>query len=60
MNKKEILEFIEEMDEIGDHWEFKDVERMYKDYTLEEAFNDRKSMLNMYFENIARIINMKG
>lgn len=59
MKKKEINEFIEEMEPIGDKWEPEDVERVYKDSTLEEALLSRKSVLGSFFDIIDKVINSK-
>ena len=42
MDKRDVEEFIEEMEEIGDVWQEEDVERVYGEYTLAEALADRK------------------
>lgn len=49
--------FIEEMEAIGDKWTPEQVEDVYGDSTLDEALEDRKSSLNMFFGNIKKIIN---
>ena len=46
MTNTEINEFIERMEEIGDIWEPEDVQRVYGDGTLEEALQDRMSLMN--------------
>ena len=40
-DKKEREEFIERMEEFGDVWEDNDVKRVYGDWELEDALNDR-------------------
>ncbi len=57
MTKQEIYTFIEEMKEIGDEWEFEDVERVYGDESLEEALADRKSNISTFFDSIGKILN---
>ena len=41
MNRQEIDEFIEKMEEIGDEWDPEDVERVYGDDSLQDALDDR-------------------
>lgn len=57
MKKGEINAFIEEMEEIGDRWEPEDVERVYRDTSLEVALSSRKSELGSFFDNIGKILN---
>ena len=58
MTKEETLSFIEEREEIGDKWTEEEVQKVYGDFSLSEALNDRKRNLYMYFENIGKILNM--
>ena len=57
MNKKEINQFIEEMEEIGDEWTPEQVERVYGEYSLEDALNDRKGSLDIFSDIIGKVIN---
>ena len=57
MTRTEIYAFIEKMEEIGDIWKFEDVERVYKNFSLEEAIRDRQSNLGTFFDIIGKIIN---
>lgn len=57
MNKKEIMEFIEEMGRIGDHWEFEEVKRVYGNSSLNEALADRKATVGTFFGIIGKVIN---
>ena len=41
MNNAEINTFIKRMEEFGDFWEKKDVERVYGDVSLDDALQDR-------------------
>ena len=43
MNKSEIDEFIEQMEELGDEWNEEQVERVYGDMSLEDAITKRRS-----------------
>ena len=56
MKKKDIKAFIDEMEEIGDEWTPEQVEEVYGDSTLEEALEDRKSMLGTFFDIIEKVI----
>lgn len=55
MTKQERGEFIERMEEFGDIWEDKDVKRVYGDWGLEDALNDRMTAMQ-YFANIMNAI----
>lgn len=55
MTKQEREEFIEKMEEFGDVWEDKDVKRVYGDWDLQDALNDRMTHM-MYFGNIMNAI----
>ena len=57
MTKREIEEFIEEMEAIGDEWTEEQVRSVYGSYTLEESLRDRKSSLNGFFGIIGTILN---
>ena len=57
MTKKEVEYFIEEMKSIGDHWEAKDVERVYGDHSLKDALEKRKAELGTFFDIIEKVIN---
>ncbi|MEG1884512.1 MAG: hypothetical protein RR224_12475 [Clostridia bacterium] len=59
MNKQEIQEFIESMEEIGDIWEEADVERVYGSMSLEDALKDRRSSVGTFFDIIGKVINRK-
>lgn len=47
MDKRDVEEFIEEMEEMGDVWQEEDVERVYGEYTLAEALADRKASIGI-------------
>lgn len=55
MTNVEIATFIERMEEIGDVWEEADVKRVYGDYSLADALNDRMGDV-MAFGNIVNTI----
>ena len=53
MTRHEREEFIERMKEFGDFWKDKDVKRVYGDWNLKDALNDR--MADM--QHFATIMN---
>lgn len=57
MKKKDIATFIEELESIGDKWTPEEVEDVYGDSTLEEALEDRKSSVGMFFDIIGKVLN---
>lgn len=57
MTKREIQEFIRQMELIGDQWEAEDVERVYGHMSLKDALADRKASLGCFFDIIGRVIN---
>lgn len=57
MKKKDVQEFIEEMEAIGDEWTPEQVEDVYGDSTLEEALADRKGSVNTFFDIIEKALN---
>ena len=57
MNKKDIQEFIEEMESVGDEWTPEQVEDVYGNSTLDEALADRKSIVGTFFDVIRKVIN---
>ena len=57
MNKQEIREFIDRMEEIGDVWDEADVKRVYGDKSLEEALEDRMGDMNSFANIIGTILN---
>lgn len=57
MNKRDVEEFIEQMEEIGDVWQVEDVERVYGEYTLEEALADRKSSISIWGNIMSKVLN---
>ena len=57
MTKAEINIFIDEMEDIGDDWTPEQVEDVYGNSTLEEALEDRRASLGMYFDIMEKVIN---
>ena len=57
MNKTEINEFIEKMSEVGDVWEEEEVKRVYNDYSLQDALDDRLESISMFANIIETVIN---
>ena len=56
MNKSEIEFFIEEMGAIGDMWSADEVVDVYGDYSLEDALDDRKAVVDTFLESLANLI----
>jgi hypothetical protein len=57
MNKNEIKEFIEKMEEINDIWTEEEVERVYGDRSLDDALQERMSVINQFANIIETVIN---
>lgn len=57
MKKKDIDNFIEEMEAIGDEWTPEQVEDVYGDCSLEEALADRKASAGLFFDIIGKVLN---
>ena len=57
MKEKEIAEFIEKMEEIGDMWDEEDVKRVYGDKSLQEALEDRMGDMFSFANIIDKIVN---
>ncbi len=57
MTKQEREIFIERMEEFGDVWEDKDVKRVYGDWDLEDALNDRMTDMQHFANIMNAIIN---
>ena len=57
MKKKDVERFIEEMEQIGDVWTPEQVENVYGDYTAEEALEDRKGNVGIFFDIIGTALN---
>lgn len=57
MNKNEINQFIEEMEEIGDKWTPEEVESVYGNKKLEDALEDRKGAIGIFCDIVDKVIN---
>lgn len=57
MNKREIAEFIEEMETIGDVWTPEQVKDVYGDTSLDDALADRKASIGTFFDILGKAIN---
>lgn len=56
MDKKDIKKFIKEMAKIGDDWTEEQVEDVYGDKDLDEALEDRNTLVDMHLNNIVKAI----
>ena len=56
MKKRDVTEFIEEMETIGDDWTPEQVQDVYGECTLEEALTDRKKTLGSFFDIVGKVI----
>ncbi len=57
MNKHDMQEFINRMEEVGDVWKIADVKRVYGDKSLADALKDRMGIINGFGNIIERILN---
>ena len=57
MNRQEINEFIEKMEEVGDVWTEEQVNDVYGDSSFEDALADRQSGLDHMSDIISKAIN---
>ena len=57
MNKSEVNEFIERMEELGDTWEPEDVMRVFGDESLEDAIQKRLAQLDTFGGILGTILN---
>lgn len=57
MNKQEINEFIEKMEEVGDVWTEEQVNDVYGDSSFEETLADRQSSLDHMSDIISKVID---
>ena len=57
MNKQEINEFIEKMEEVGDVWTEEQVNDVYDDSSFEGALADRQSSLDHMSDIISKVID---
>lgn len=60
MKQEDVQTFIEEMELIGDEWTEEQAMDVFKDKTLEEALEERKSEVDTFLQTIAMaFINKK-
>ena len=57
MKEKEIAEFIEEMETIGDVWTPEQVKDVYGDTSLDDALADRKASIGTFFDILGKAMN---
>ena len=57
MTSMEIRNFIERMEEFGDVWEEEDVKRVYGNWSLEDALQDRMGDMQNFASIIGTILN---
>lgn len=58
MTDNDIEIFIEEMDNMGDHWEKDDVKNIYSDKSLDEALEERKTSIAMLDDIIGQLLSL--
>ena len=56
MTDNEINMFIDAMSDLGDEWTFGDAKRVYGDYALNTAIEERSNEVKMHLQNIASLI----
>lgn len=56
MTDNEINMFIDAMSDLGDEWVFEDAKRVYGDYSLDAAIDERSKDVHMHHQNIASLI----
>lgn len=56
MTDNEINMFIDAMSDLGDEWTFEDAKRVYGDYSLDTAIDERSKEVHMHLQNIASLI----
>ena len=56
MIDNEINMFINAMSDLGDEWTFEDAKRVYGDYLLDTAIDERSKEVHMHLQNIASLI----
>lgn len=57
MNRCDINYFIEEMAAIGDYWTVEEVKMVYGRKSLEDALNERKSVVDSFLQNLALLMS---
>lgn len=57
MNRCEMNYFIEEMATIGDYWTVEEVKDVYGRKSLEDALNERKSVVDSFLQDFALLMS---
>lgn len=57
MNKREINDFIKEMEIIGDEWTLEQVDAVYGKTSLKDALKHRKAEIESFFDTIGEVIS---
>lgn len=57
MNRCDMNYFIEEMAAIGDYWTVEEVKDVYGRKSLEDALNERKSVVDSFLQNLALLMS---
>ena len=57
MTEQERQEFINRMEEIGDHWEDEEVKSVYGNMSLDDAINDRMGSMNIFGNILGTVLN---
>ncbi len=60
MKDDDIYKFIDFMEDMGDEWEFDDAKRVYGDWSLEDALDDRLASVKMFYNALATAISYMG
>ncbi len=57
MNRCDMNYFIEEMAAIGDYWTVEEVKKVYGRKSLEDALNERKTVVDSFWKNFALLMS---
>lgn len=58
MTREEAGIFVEEMGKLEDEWEIEMALRMYREYSLQEALDERKREVKMQKEILEKVLKM--
>lgn len=58
MTREEVSIFVEEMGKLEDEWEIEMALRMYREYSLQEALDERKREVKMQKEIFEKVLKM--
>lgn len=58
MTREEANIFVEEMGKLEDEWEIEMALRMYREYSLQEALDERKREVKMQKEILEKVLKM--